>query len=132
MKVTADTNILVRAVTEDDEVQSPLAQRLLAEATLVAMPVTALCEFAWVLNRGYGFSRADVARTIRTLIAGDNVEVDIGAVEAGLAMLDSGGDFGDGVIAHEGAWIGGEIFASFDRKAIELLEGQGRVVLLPA
>ncbi|MBF7013689.1 type II toxin-antitoxin system VapC family toxin [Novosphingobium resinovorum] len=132
MKITADTNILVRAVTEDDPVQAPIAQRLLAEATLVAMPIASLCEFVWVLGRAYGFLKADIARTIRALVNGDNVEADLGAVEAGLAMLEAGGDFGDGAIAHEGKWLGGETFVSFDRKAIALLEGQGETVLLPS
>jgi len=39
-------------------------------------------------------------------------------------MLDAGGDFADGVIAHEGAWLGGT-FVSFDRQAVTLLQAQG-------
>ena len=46
-------------------------------------------------------------------------------VEAGLAMLDAGGDFADGVIAYEGRWLGAETFVSFDRKAVEMLAAQG-------
>jgi hypothetical protein len=34
------------------------------------------------------------------------------AVEAGLTVLDVGGDFADGVIAHEGDWLGAEEFVS--------------------
>jgi predicted nucleic-acid-binding protein len=40
-------------------------------------------------------------------------------------MLDNGGDFADGVIAYEGNWLGADVFLSFDRKAVELLEAQG-------
>ncbi len=40
-------------------------------------------------------------------------------------MLDAGGDFADGVIAHEGQWLGAETFVSFDRKAVEMLKAQG-------
>ncbi|EGG79200.1 transposase subfamily [Gluconacetobacter sp. SXCC-1] len=47
------------------------------------------------------------------------------AVEAGLALLEAGGDFADGVIAHEGVWLGGETFVSFDKKAVSLLKKQG-------
>ncbi len=43
-----------------------------------------------------------------------NVVVNRPAVEAGLSALHSGGDFADGVIAYDGAWLGGEIFVSFD------------------
>ncbi|WP_265289136.1 PIN domain-containing protein [Verminephrobacter eiseniae] len=41
-------------------------------------------------------------------------------------MLEAGGDFADGVIAHEGHWLGGESFVSFDKKAAALLTAQGR------
>ncbi|HET7662045.1 MAG TPA: VapC toxin family PIN domain ribonuclease, partial [Rhodanobacteraceae bacterium] len=43
------------------------------------------------------------------------------AVEAGLAVLDAGGDFADGVIAYDGSWLGGKTFVSFDKKAVALL-----------
>lgn len=132
MRIVADTNILVRAITGDDPVQAPLAQKLLANATLVAIPPTALCELTWVLGRTYRIAKPDIAIAIRTLIAGDNVEIDGAVVEAGLALLEAGGDFGDGVIAHEGKWLGGEMFASFDRGAIDLLKAQGEATLLPS
>lgn len=52
------------------------------------------------------------------------------AVEAGLALLEAGGDFADGVMAYEGAWLGGETFVSFDRQAVELLAAQGQTAQL--
>jgi len=48
------------------------------------------------------------------------------AIEAGLSVLDAGGDFADGVIAYEGNWLGAEEFVSFDAKAISVLQSQGR------
>lgn len=48
------------------------------------------------------------------------------AVEAGLLMLNAGGDFAYGVIAFEGQWLGGETFVSFDQKAVALLTVQGQ------
>ncbi len=48
------------------------------------------------------------------------------AVEAGLSVLEAGGDFADGVIAYEGNWLGGETFVSFDKKAVALLTAQGQ------
>ncbi len=38
------------------------------------------------------------------------------AVEAGLSVLGTGGDFADGVIAYEGRWLGAEELVSFDKK----------------
>jgi predicted nucleic-acid-binding protein len=75
--------------------------------------------------RGYGRSAAEVAAAIRNLIAGASVLVDRPAVEAGLAILDLGGDFADGVIAFEGRRLGGSVFTSFDREAVGLVEATG-------
>ena len=61
-----------------------------------------------------------------------NVVVDRPAVDAGLAVLDAGGDFADGVIAYEGSLIGGETFVSFDKGAVSLLIKQGRKARLLA
>ncbi len=40
-------------------------------------------------------------------------------------LLDAGGDFADGVIAHDGQMLGGDVFVSFDRKAVKRLTDQG-------
>ena len=55
-----------------------------------------------------------------------NVVLNRPAVEAGLSVLDAGGDFADGVTAYEGAWLGAETFVSFDQQAVKLLAAQGR------
>ena len=130
MKITADTNILVRAVVEDHEQQSKAAQTALKRAELVAISMPALCELVWVLSQGYRISSSDIAEAIRRLLNGVNVVVNRPAAEAGLTLLDSGGDFADGVIAYEGSWLGAETFVSFDRKAVKLMEAQGRSVQL--
>jgi predicted nucleic-acid-binding protein len=131
MNVIADTNILVRALMEDEPKQSSLAQELLLNADLVAIPAVVLCELCWVLTRSYKIARADIMATIRSLISSENVAVDASAVEAGLAVMDAGGDFADGIIADHGQWLGGDVFASFDEQAIKLLERAGRAVYLP-
>ena len=126
MKIAADTNVLVRAVTEDDVEQSKAAQAALRKAEIVAIATSALCEFVWVLSRAYRIPLVDIADAIRGLLNAANVVVDRPATEAGLAMLDEGGDFADGVIAHEGNWLGADTFVSFDKKAVKMLETQGR------
>lgn len=132
MKITADTNVLVRAITGDNARQSKTAQRELANADLVALSIPVLCELVWVLSQGYRIPSAEIAETIRRLVNSTNVVVNRPAVEAGLALLDSGGDFADGVIAYEGRWLGADTFVSFDKKAVRLIEQQGEPVrLLP-
>ncbi|XAZ25924.1 type II toxin-antitoxin system VapC family toxin (plasmid) [Sinorhizobium sp. B11] len=130
MKIAADTNVLARAVLQDDPQQGKAAAKLLEEATLIAVSLPSLCELVWILRRGAKLSKDDIAQTIRDLLVTAKVSMDRPAVEAGLAVLEAGGDFADGLIAHEGAWLGGETFVSFDRKATDLLKLQGRQTLL--
>ncbi|OGQ98325.1 MAG: DNA-binding protein [Deltaproteobacteria bacterium RIFOXYD12_FULL_55_16] len=126
MKVSVDTNVLVRAVVHDDPAQARVAAKVLTNAELIAVATPCLCEFVWVLLRVYGFQPSDAATAIRALLASANVEVNRPAVEAGLSVLEAGGDFADGVIAYEGNWLGGETFVSFDKKAVALLTAQGQ------
>ena len=130
MRVTADTNVLVRAAVQDDPHQAKRAAKLLQEAELVAVPIPVLCEFVWVLRRGYKKSASDISSAIHRLMNSVNVVTNRPAVEAGLAILGAGGDFADGVIEYEGDWLGAEEFVSFDSEAISILKSQGRRVRL--
>jgi predicted nucleic-acid-binding protein len=131
MKVTADTNVLARAFLEDHPEHSKAAQAVLRRAEIVALPLTTLCELVWVL-RSYKVGLADIAATIQDLINSANVVVNRPAAEAGLTMLNAGGDFADGVIAYEGNWLGADTLVSFDRGAVKLLESRGRSARLLA
>lgn len=126
MKLAADTNVLVRAIVADDPKQARLAQAALADAELIAVTNTALCELVWVLSGAYRIPRADIDGAIRALIAAANVEADRPAIEAGLIMLREGGDFADGVIAFEGAALGAEAFVSFDKDAVKRIKQAGQ------
>jgi predicted nucleic-acid-binding protein len=130
MRITADTNILVRAIVADEPKQARLAQSALGKAELIAITPTTLCEFVWVLSRGYHIPLVDIAGAIRRLIASANVEVNRPAVEAGLALLSQGGDFADGIIAYEGASLGATTFVSFDKDAVKHLKKLGQDSLL--
>ncbi len=126
MKITADTNILIRAVVADDKKQARAATRLLKEAELIAVTLPCLCEFVWVLRRVYQFGQENIFAALEALLNADNVAVDRPTVDAGLSMLKAGGDFADGLIAYEGAWLGGDTFVSFDKRAVSLLSAQGK------
>ena len=130
MRITVDTNVLVRAAVLDDPEQAQRAAKVLRDAEIIAVTVPALCEFAWVLMRGYRRAAGEVISMIRSLLESAAVRVDTPAIEAGPAMLAAGGDFADGVIAFEGRRLGGEVFASFDRTAIRLIAETGGVTHL--
>ena len=89
------------------------------------MPLPSLCELVWILRQGAKLPKEDVAAAIQALLDTANVVMNRPAVEAGLALLEAGGDFADGIMAHEGKWLGGETFVSFDKKAVKLLSKQG-------
>lgn len=130
MKVTLDTNVLVRLATQDDPKQASAAFKVLQAASLIAVPTTALCEMVWVLMRGYRYSPEQVTHAIRTLLQVSQVVCHTPAVLAGLALLQSGGDFADGVIAFEGELLGAKEFVTFDQAVAKLLKTQKRKVRL--
>jgi predicted nucleic-acid-binding protein len=107
VKITADTNVLVRA---------------LVQAELVAVPLPVLWELVWVLRRVYRFSASDCI--------GASVGVDRSAVGIGLQLLAAGGDFADGVIAYGGRQLGSEQLVTFDQEAARLLAAVGEPVIL--
>ena len=121
MRITADTNVLVRAAVLDEPTQSRLAAAALLEAESVAVKLTAV----WVMTRGYKRKAPEIAAAMRTLAESERVLVDRPALEAGLSVLERGGDFADGIIAFEGRRAGGRIFVSFDRDAVELIGATG-------
>jgi len=132
VRITIDTNVLLRVILRDHPAQARAAERALSTASLVAFPLPCLCELVWVLDRSYGFGRAEIARVVETLCAAPNVSINRGAVDAGLKILKAGGDFADGVIVYDGKWLGGDTFVSFDKKAVLALAKQGQPTRLLA
>jgi len=126
LKIVVDTNVLLRNAINDNPLQARIAARVLASAELVAIPVAVLCEFVWVLRQGYKKPATEIADAIRKLLRSHSVVTNRPAVEAGLVFLDEGGDFADGAIAYEGAWLGAEEFVSFDKQAVSLLKSKGK------
>ncbi len=126
MRITVDTNVLIRAVVRDDLKQAQAAARLLKSAEVIAVSLPCLCEFVWVLRRVYRFGLEEISASLDALVNASNVAVNRPAVEAGLAVLKAGGDFADGLIAYEGSWLGGEVFVSFDKQAVSLIAAQGQ------
>ena len=125
MRITADTNLLLRVILEDDPVQAALAKTTLDQATLIAIPVPVFCELVWTMRRLYKLPPGEIADSIEAISRVDTVVIDRPAVEAGLSVLRAGGDFADGVIAWQGAAMGGESLVTFDRDAVRVLTEVG-------
>ena len=130
MRLIVDTNFIVRvARRNDDPAEANIARELLEAATVVAVPTLTLCEFDWVMRKHYKRPRAEVLASMRAIVAGPNVVVERDAVAVGFAFFEAGGDFADGIIAYDGRRLGGDVFASFDRKANLLARKQGFDIL---
>ena len=125
MRMIADTNVLMRAVLDDDPVQSRASRLALSSADQVIIGRHAFCEMVWLLRQRYKMPKAEIVRVIRGYLEAQNVVTDTPAVRAGLEAMEAGADFADGVIAYEGRWMGGEMFVSFDKKAVAAVAKQG-------
>lgn len=134
MNIIADTNVVVRLLVQDDPVQSAQARKLFLEADTFTIPSSVMCEYVWVLSHAYKQDRERIASSIRRLMTVESVIVKDDEIEAGLALLEQGGDFADGVHAYAGSCLAPKhaVFASFDKKAVRLLSAQGTSTLSPA
>ena len=122
MKITADTNLLLRAILEDEPQQAAVAQALIDRAELIAIPVPVFCELVWTMRRLYKRPVDEIADALEALMQVETIVTDRPAVEAGIDVLRRGGDFADGVIAQHGMALGGTVLATFDKAAIQLLK----------
>jgi len=125
VRITADSNLLLRVILEDEPVQAAVAKTTLDQATLIAIPVPVFCELVWTMRRLYKIPPTEIADAVEAISRVDTVVTDRPAVEAGLSVLRAGGDFADGVIAWQGAAMGAESLVTFDRAAVRLLISLG-------
>ena len=102
---------------DDDMVQSEASRLALSSADQIVISRHAFCEMVWLLPQRYKMPKAEVGNVIHGSLIARNVIADTASVRAGLACNGGGRDFADGVIAHE-AWLGGDTFVSFDKKAV--------------
>ncbi len=130
MRMIADTNVLLRSIVRDDPKQAIVADAALRKAEQVVVTLQALCELSWVLRSRYRRRPREIAAVIKRLMLTPNVLMDRPAVTAGLAILDAGGDFADGIIHHDGRRLGGDVFATFDVEAGTLLQAAGDDVVI--
>lgn len=123
--VGIDTNVLVRFLVRDDEVQFTKANRLIGraagarEAVFVSLLVLLECE--WVLRSQYGLKNTDIMDAISGLL--DAVEIqfeDEPAIEESLFIWkDVAADFADCLIGAHNRRLGCRATATFDAKALK-------------
>ena len=120
--IALDTNVLVRYVVRDDEVQAQAASALLDTLTdahpgFVCREV--LVELVLVLARTYAFAAPEIANLVLELLAtsGLVVEAEDDAAEAAVGYGRSAGDFSDLMILAAARRAGALPLYTFDRRA---------------
>ena len=120
-----DTNVVIRYLTQDDPVQSPLANRIMD--TLTAADPGFLCrevlvEIVWVLERAYQVPKGDIVSVIEGLLSTEELVVETGdRVGRALAAYRSGqGGFADAMIVAATIDAGASESVTFDRNAAQL------------
>jgi len=107
-----DTNVLVRALVQDEPGQALRASKLLAGSPIY-IPVTVILELEWVLRSRYGYAPKAIAQAIEMLAALENAIVgEQAAVVAAAQKVIAGWDFADAL--HHALSAGCEDFATFD------------------
>jgi len=118
-----DTNVLVRYLTRDDERQASIAHRFLTGQCSVERPAfinrIVQCEVAWVLERAYGYPRAQIAQAMEMVFRTRQFQIeDQAAALAALRIYRQGkADFADALIAAGNRSAGCETTVTFDHKA---------------
>ncbi|AFY83364.1 type II toxin-antitoxin system VapC family toxin [Oscillatoria acuminata] len=93
--VAVDTNIVVRLLTQDDEVQYEKSRSLLKNND-VFIPDTVILETEWVLRFAYHFKPEDICSALRKLLGLDNVYTrDSNVVQKAILWHENGLDFAD-------------------------------------
>lgn len=117
-----DTNVLVRYLTGDDVPQSAAVDRLVRESREsgepLFVPLIVLCETVWVLARGYGYTREEIATVLELLLRTEGLFVERdGLARRALARYRAGpGDLADYLIGLVALDAGCKATATFDRK----------------
>ena len=120
--IGVDTNILIRYLVQDDEVQSLAAAKIVDGFTPEApgfISQVVLVETVWVLTRAYKMSRDAIANIVETLLRARELVVE--RAEAGYLALvtyrSTKADFSDALIAQGGKLAGCRQTLTFDKRA---------------
>ncbi len=125
--IALDTNVVVRFLVNDHEIQAQAARELLAGLSptnqgFICREVSV--EIAWVLDRAYGFSQQDIAQALENLIT--STELEFEAVEDVARCANSlrigGSGFSDQMIAAAAKRRGTSEVCTFDKQAAKNIE----------
>lgn len=115
--VTLDTNVWVRYLTNDDELQARKAVMLLEKSESVFLPRTVLLELEWVLRASYKLKPAAIHRSLLHVLGLPMVFAEsVGQVAVALDLYTQGVDFADAL--HLSSNDTADAFYTFDDKFV--------------
>ena len=117
-----DTNVLIRFITQDDHLQSPVATRLVESFTAEKpgfISLITLVEMTWVLRSFYDAWRTQIQRVVETLLRSSGLRVERSELVwmALHAYTRGSADFADCLIERCGHEAGCDYSVTFDREA---------------
>ena len=121
-----DTNVLVRFLVRDDEVQFERARRLIRREAAAGEPVLigllVVLETEWVLRSRYDLSKTEILTAFSGLLESVEISVeDESSLEQALFLWkDSNVQFADCLIGARNATLACRGTATFDMKALRL------------
>lgn len=122
-----DTNVIVRFLTQDDEIQSPVATRFMSRLTKAHpgfVSSVVLAEVSWVLSRAYKSPRAEIAQAIEGILRSAELVVenpDAAYRALGAYQSSTSAEFADALIAQTASLAGASDTVTFDQKAASAL-----------
>jgi len=116
-----DTNVIVRALTDDDADQSPAAQRvfsLLTPSNPGFISLIALVKTMWVLHQTYRYSRESVLQVVSRLLSTADLQLEQeDLIRRALDVAQqTNRELPDVLISMSGARVGCDTTLTFDRK----------------
>jgi predicted nucleic-acid-binding protein len=119
-----DTNVVLRYLLRDEPAQAARAARELERDERFLIGSVVLCELVWVLEAGYGFTRAEIGVTLEKVLATAQFEIE--GKDLARAALDdfrsSTADFSDCLVGRRNRAAGAAETVTFDR-GLRGLEG---------
>ena len=121
-----DTNVLVRYLVRDDELQFEKARRLIkreiAAGRQVLVSQLVMLETEWVLRSRYNQSKTEIVSVFSGLLDATDIKIEDEATveEAIYIWKESGADFADCLIGARNRQLGCKATATFDERAAKL------------
>jgi predicted nucleic-acid-binding protein len=118
-----DTNVVVRYLAQDDEIQSAAATRFISRLSKDKpgfISSVALAEISWVLVRAYKTPREDLARILEGLLRSAELVVENAQAAYRALGVYSGStyvEFADALIAETALLAGADETVTFDKVA---------------